>query len=55
MEQVKENIVVVTPDNFQAEVLECEKPVLAGNLLCELGPALPHAAAGAGFHCGQAS
>ena len=28
MEQVKENIVVVTPDNFQAEVLECEKPVL---------------------------
>ena len=28
MEQVKENIVVVTPDNFQAEVLECEKLVL---------------------------
>ena len=28
MEQVKENIVIVTPDNFQAEVLECEKPVL---------------------------
>ncbi len=28
MELVKENIVLVTPDNFQAEVLECDKPVL---------------------------
>ena len=28
MDQVKENILVVTPDNFQAEVLECDKPVL---------------------------
>lgn len=28
MELVKENIVLVTPDNFQTEVLECDKPVL---------------------------
>ena len=28
MELVKENIVLVTPDTFQAEVLECDKPVL---------------------------
>ena len=28
MERVKENIVLVTPENFRAEVLECEKPVL---------------------------
>ena len=28
MEFVKENIVFVTPDNFQKEVLECDKPVL---------------------------
>ena len=28
MELVKENIVFVTPDSFQAEVLECDKPVL---------------------------
>lgn len=28
MELVKENIVLLTPDTFQAEVLECDKPVL---------------------------
>ena len=28
MELVKENIVLITPDNFRAEVLECDKPVL---------------------------
>ena len=25
----KENIIQVTPENFKAEVLECDKPVLA--------------------------
>ena len=28
MERVKERIVFLTPDSFQEEVLECEKPVL---------------------------
>ncbi len=28
METVKENIISLTPDNFQAEVLECDRPVL---------------------------
>ena len=28
MESVKENIISLTPDNFQAEVLECDRPVL---------------------------
>ena len=28
MEIVKENIVAVTPDNFEMEVLQCDKPVL---------------------------
>ena len=28
MESVKENIISLTPDNFQAEVLECGRPVL---------------------------
>lgn len=28
MELVKENIVQLTPDTFQTEVLECDKPVL---------------------------
>jgi len=28
MELVKEKIVFVTPDNFQEEVLDCDKPVL---------------------------
>ncbi|MBQ8920098.1 MAG: thioredoxin family protein [Acidaminococcaceae bacterium] len=28
MEIVKENIVTVTPENFQKEVLDCDKPVL---------------------------
>ncbi len=28
MELVKENIVLLTPDTFQTEVLECDKPVL---------------------------
>jgi thioredoxin 1 len=28
METVKENIIQVTPETFQAEVLECDKPVL---------------------------
>ena len=28
MERVKENIVLVTPENFQAEVLESDRPVL---------------------------
>ena len=28
MESVKEKIVLLTPDNFQVEVLECDRPVL---------------------------
>lgn len=28
MEIVKENIVMVTPENFRAEVLECDRPAL---------------------------
>ena len=28
MELANEKIVILTPDNFQAEVLECDKPVL---------------------------
>ena len=55
MESVKENIISLTPDNFQAEVLECGRPVLqtcAGNFFCLVGSALPDAAIRAGFDSG---
>lgn len=50
MESVKENIISLTPDNFQAEVLECGRPVLV--TFCLVGSALPDAAIRAGFDSG---